>query len=131
MHSSCQDPQLPINSCPLYLHRRVSLNRTSDATQAMWNNRVRTYLKKAAVMQSKQHKKAGLRPHVYTPGAELLYYYPVNVTAKLGPPCIGPYTVIAVDPGKNLVKILLRSAERWINTANVKPVCKLKDGKFL
>ena len=140
MHSSCQDPRLPVDML-LSTARETAFEQDLGCyTQYVEQQRtrvqkvhalVRTHLKKAALMQTKQHERAGLRKHVYSPGAELWYYYPANVKSKLGSPWVGPYKVLAVDPSKNLVQILLRGTERWINTANVKPVRKLKDGEFL
>ena len=50
-------------------------------------------------MQSRMHERAGLRPHTYAVGSEVWYYYPANVKTKLGTPWMGPYTVLATDPG--------------------------------
>ena len=140
MHSSCQNARLPIDML-LSTPRETQLERDlSCYSQYVEKQRarlqgihelVRETLCKSADMQARMHEKAGLRPHQYDVGSEVWYYYPPNVTNKLGAPWIGPFKVISTDHSKNLVKVVLRGSERWINGANLKPVKRLDSGSFL
>ena len=140
MHSRCENPRLPVDllltpPTETLLERNASCYSEYIEEQRLRVQRVhslvREHLGKAATMQSRMHEKGGLRPHRYTVGSEVWYYYPANVTSKLGSPWIGPLSVIGVDLEKNLVKVPLRGGERWINGANVKPVRRLGSGGFL
>ena len=140
MHSTCENPRLPVHmlldepkqnlvdrdlSCYTeYVEQvRERVQRTHEI--------VREALGKAALMQRRQHERAGLRPHEYTLGSEAWYYYPANVKSKLGTPWVGPYEVVGTDPSKNLVKIMYKGQEKWVNGANLKPTRRLKGGDFL
>ena len=79
------------------------------------------------MLQSRMHEQGSLKLHQYAVGAEVWYYYPANVTSKLGSPWLGPLKVIGVD----LVKVMLRGTDRWLDGPNVKPVYRLKNGRFL
>ena len=92
---------------------------------------VRAQLKCSADYQAHMCEKAGLKPHQYSVGSVVWYYYPANITSKLGTPWVGQFSVLATDPVKNMVKITLRGTSRWINGANVKPVKRLANGEFL
>ena len=140
MHSQCQNPRLPLDlllgpiaetqherdlSCYAdYVEQQRALAQQVHAI-------VRTHLKRSAELQARMHERGGLRVHEYSVGSEVWYYYPPNVTNKLGTPWIGPFKVLGTDPGKNLVKVTLRGVPRWVNGANVKPVRRMEDGTFL
>jgi len=140
MHSQCENPRLPVDllltpPCETQGERDASCYSGYVEEQRLRIQRVhslvREHLGKAATMQSRMHEKGGLRPHRYTVGSEVWYYYPANVTNKLGSPWIGPLPIVGVDLEKNLVKVPLRGGERWLNGANVKPVRRLGNGTFL
>ena len=139
LHSTCQDPRLPVDLltqvpvAPIYandLCRTDFVEKRKIMAQEV-HHLVREALKKAATSQSLQFEKAGLRPHPYAPGEECWLYYPPNVKDKLGFPWTGPYKVLAVDAGRNLVRLDLGKREKWVNAANCKPVRKLPNGDFL
>ena len=140
MHSLCQNPRLPVDlllspMAETQLERDVSCYSEYVEEQRTLAQKahaiVRKHLKTSAELQARMHERGGLRVHEYEVGSEVWYYYPPNVTNKLGTPWVGPFTVIATDHSKNLVKITLRGAERWVNGANVKPVRRMVDGSFL
>ena len=140
MHSRCENPRLPLDMlleepCSTLRERDVSCYAEYvEATRARVQEihaLVRAELSKSAELQSRMHERAGLRPHEYSVGSEVWFYYPANVKTKLGTPWMGPYTVLATDPGKNLVKFTLRGTDRWVSTANVKPVKRMSSGEFL
>ena len=140
MHSHCQNPRVPIDlllqpPAETQLERDVSCFSEYVEEQRTRIQQayalVREQLNKSAELQARMHERGGLRVHQYDVGSEVWYYYPPNVSNKLGSPWIGPFTVLATDSSKNLVKVLLRGVERWVNGANVKPVRRLEDGTFL
>ena len=140
MHSQCDGPRLPLDMLlnepkDTLMERDVSCYSSYVEEQRAKiqgiHALVRERLGRSAEAQSRQHEKAGLRPHQYQPGSEVWYYYPANVTSKLESPWVGPYKVLATDLTKNMVKVTLRGKPRWINGANVKPVRRLANGDFL
>ena len=140
MHSRCDNPRMPLDLL-LDPPKETLLERDAGCYSHYVEEQrlriqgvheiVREQLEKAASMQSRSYEQGGLRPHQYTVGSEVWYYYPARVTDKLGSPWMGPLRVVAVDRTKNLVKVPLRGGERWLNGGNVKPVHRLESGEFL